>query len=681
MCAIVVGTYILTLLVRYSLACAGEYCVAIAPCGPNQTEAAANPPLEIPIVYLETCIPYDVKFFLSKESDATTVVVVLWTTVVTHDIGTMQPTPATVNNNPSVPDLPWKNCTMASTEILYRPTSTTGLFSYLTMNSANSILSLSDGILDTTPLNQTYTRVFGDRFKVHVAKFQVNENVRSLDVMVGSMEQSWSTIIPINLDSTNALSSEDMDTVISKYANPDVKYQAINNSTTFVDLTKMCTATQAHIALTTSVSSYAVEWSTRGNCSSQIVKVWANTTCDGSPILSFPSTKYEFTVNRKAYNHVAEITRLQPDTWYSYRVGGTSSPDSEWSKCLRFHSRSSSDEEKEKSLNFLVLGDIGLHNAPTIPYLQMQTARGIYNAAITLGDYAYDLFDGNGTIGDMFMRSMEGVAGSIPYMVIPGNHEGPNVFAEYTERFRNMPSVNGTVTSDNGVAPNNWWYSYDIGLVHVVAINTEIYFTAPPYQVAIPEAQTAQLAWLHDDLLMANENRENVPWIIVTGHRPFHCTSWPKICSNTSAGLMQDQFGELFQQMGVDLYLSGHQHSYERVLPMYNGYIYKGNKNMIVDPKASAFIVAGAGGQIDQYTDAIRMPWFCPEKEWDAARYSAFGYATLEVANRTHLLWRQTITDPLNFLVRDIENRVVDEFWLIQNNHGPFSLDPLQDSN
>lgn len=57
-----------------------------------------------------------------------------------------------------------------------------------------------------------------------------------------------------------------------------------------------------------------------------------------------------------------------------------------------------------------------------------------------------------------------------------GNHENAYNYLHFTERFRLLPSSDGNVTSDNGDAPNNWFYSYDIGLVHFISISTELYF-------------------------------------------------------------------------------------------------------------------------------------------------------------------------------------------------------------
>ena len=67
-------------------------------------------------------------------------------------------------------------------------------------------------------------------------------------------------------------------------------------------------------------------------------------------------------------------------------------------------------------------------------------------------------------------------------------------------------------------APNNWGYSYDAGLVHYVAVSTEIYF----HPERLAHGAERQHAWLRADLEAANANREAVPWVIVFGHRYVH---------------------------------------------------------------------------------------------------------------------------------------------------------------
>ena len=50
--------------------------------------------------------------------------------------------------------------------------------------------------------------------------------------------------------------------------------------------------------------------------------------------------------------------------------------------------------------------------------------------------------------------------------------------------------------------------------------NTEPYFHYDDYNYI----KNNQLEWLKEDLKKAQLNRENVPWIVVSGHNPYYCS-------------------------------------------------------------------------------------------------------------------------------------------------------------
>ena len=105
----------------------------------------------------------------------------------------------------------------------------------------------------------------------------------------------------------------------------------------------------------------------------------------------------------------------------------------------------------------------------------------------------------------------------VPYMFLHGNHDKPFGFAYPTEFFRNMPANKGrpvqTGNKANPVAPNNWWFSFEVpGLATFVALSTEIYqCCSGSYHHLVPE----QFAWLNATL--SNVDRAKTPWLIVAG--------------------------------------------------------------------------------------------------------------------------------------------------------------------
>lgn len=63
--------------------------------------------------------------------------------------------------------------------------------------------------------------------------------------------------------------------------------------------------------------------------------------------------------------------------------------------------------------------------------LQWEAQRGLYDAAIHIGDFAYDMNTDNAKVDHEFMKQIEGIAAYLPYMTVPGNHEESHNFSNY----------------------------------------------------------------------------------------------------------------------------------------------------------------------------------------------------------------------------------------------------------
>jgi len=285
------------------------------------------------------------------------------------------------------------------------------------------------------------------------------------------------------------------------------------------------------------------------------------------------------------------------------------------------------------------------------------------------GDFAYDMDTNGGTTADNFFRNIEPVAASFPYMISHGNHEDGDIsLARFTESWRHMPSNTGNVTSINGVAPNNWFFSWDSGLVHYVSISTEIQGGAMMSRGG-GELIKAQFEFLEADLIAANKNRHNVPWIIVNGHRSMYC-SCDGDCDEEAA---QQRLGpwsngtygfeKLLFEQGVDLFVNGHEHNYERMWPTYLNKTTQSN----VEPKAPIYIVTGAAGCRE-----LHEPFTRAQPPRSAFRSNTFGYSKMSIHNASHIRWQQIMTDP-TFFGPDKYGKVIDDTWVVQSSHGPFN--------
>jgi hypothetical protein len=196
-------------------------------------------------------------------------------------------------------------------------------------------------------------------------------------------------------------------------------------------------------------------------------------------------------------------------------------------------------------------------------------------------------------------------------MVNPGNHEAncdnggttnKATGVKYTESICLVGQTNFTGYINHWRMPSgpsgglgNMWYSYDYGLVHFVHIDTE---TDLGNGIVGPDEGSTefggpfgtynqQINWLTNDL--ASVNRSLTPWVVVFGHRGWYLSS-------TTNPTCQTAFENLFYTYGVDVYVNGHAHLYERTVPIYNNVI---DPNGLSNPSATIYLTNGAAGHYD----------------------------------------------------------------------------------
>merc|ERR1711871_264105 len=197
------------------------------------------------------------------------------------------------------------------------------------------------------------------------------------------------------------------------------------------------------------------------------------------------------------------------------------------------------------------------------------------------------------------------------------------------------------------------WFSFDYGSVHFVSINTETDYPGAPEQdgwlinfLYHNGHFGDQLSWLQSDLEAANANRAQVPWIIVVGHRPMYTSIKPQlddILWPNVTGALLASFEEIFRSAGVDMYIAGHVHAYERHLPVFNGRVPPSQGlNPYTNPTATVHVAPGGPGNVEGL-DSKPSTWQSdPEEhfEWYGTRnFTAYGYGVLRVRNHSNLHW------------------------------------------
>lgn len=332
---------------------------------------------------------------------------------------------------------------------------------------------------------------------------------------------------------------------------------------------------------------------------------------------------------RVLYIHRVLLKNLQSNTEYMYHCGSAEA----WSAVYWFRVAPWDSD----NVTIAVFGDLGSQNARSLPALQRDAQTKQIDAVLHAGDFAYDMHSKDAKIGDEFMRQIEPIAAYVPYMTAVGNHENTYNFSNYANRF-SMMDKSGTL--------NNFFYSFDIGPAHIISYSTEFYFFLKYGWHQVPR----QYRWLEKDLQEANlpENRATRPWIITMSHRPMYCSNVGFRDCNSDSSIARKGFPltkmygleKLFFKYGVDLHFTGHQHSYERLLPVYDGVVYKGNgTDPYVNPRAPIHVVTGAAGNWENLSPFVRNP-----KPWSAVRISDYGFTKLHLINRTHIQLQQIST-------------------------------------
>ncbi|KAM4640526.1 acid phosphatase type 7 isoform 1-T1 [Discoglossus pictus] len=295
-----------------------------------------------------------------------------------------------------------------------------------------------------------------------------------------------------------------------------------------------------------------------------------------------------------------------------------------------------------------VFGDMGNENAQSLSRLQKDTQMDMYDAVLHVGDFAYDMDKDDARVGDEFMRQIESVAAYVPYMTCPGNHEEAYNFSNYRNRFSMPGDTEGL------------WYSYNLGPAHIISLSTEVYF----YRKYGEELVGKQFKWLQKDLQEATtpSQRAMRPWIITMGHRPMYCTNFDsddcvRYNSVIRTGLPGGLYGleDLFYKYGVDLEIWAHEHSYERLYPIYNHTVYKGSEEApYTNPSAPVHITTGSAGCSERLD-----PFFPLHQNWSVVRIEDYGYTRIHIINKTHIHTQQVSDDQ--------DGQIVDDFWLIKD--------------
>lgn len=340
-------------------------------------------------------------------------------------------------------------------------------------------------------------------------------------------------------------------------------------------------------------NSMAINWFTQDQTATSTVRFGlSNTSLTKQMQSPKPARQY---LKDFGFHHSVTLPDLSPATVYYYQVGDTASG---WSSINHF---TSAPDVPSHSYNVALFGDMGYLGSKERPLLLppwagleknwsavptralLERLRGQLDMLLLVGDisYADDAFASDFSsaayekVYNGYMNWLQNLSSVMPWMVTVGNHESechsPSCLMEPSlgESLRNFTAYNArfTMPSNSSGGVQDMWYSYNLGPVHWVSLNSETDWPGAGEEHhgdsgLLPAGGFAPngtyFAWLENDLKQAASERASRPWILAYGHRPF-----PEL---------NRTFGDLFAKYGVDMYFAGHSHSYSRSGPLrYSG--------------------------------------------------------------------------------------------------------------
>ena len=166
---------------------------------------------------------------------------------------------------------------------------------------------------------------------------------------------------------------------------------------------------------------------------------------------------------------------------------------------------------------------------------------------------------------DLFAGAVKPELMSIPIEPAVGNHEAVNSNLtnlnekNFSERF-NLPD-------ENTGAPPGTVYSFDYGYAHIAVLNTEC-----SENILKKEAD-----WLKTDMTNSDKPRR-----IISLHRGLYGATY-------DSKIVRNAWAPVFDELGIDLVLQGHDHNYLRTYPMKNSAKVKTGKGTV-------YLTANTGG-------------------------------------------------------------------------------------
>ncbi|MYL33908.1 hypothetical protein GLW05_09880 [Pontibacillus yanchengensis] len=350
--------------------------------------------------------------------------------------------------------------------------------------------------------------------------------------------------------------------------------------------------TPEHLTLTWTDSPKTTQnftWRTSTDVTESVVQIVETSNYDGSfdssEMVENTGDSFTFESDEGAMQvHEAKATALEPGTSYMYRVGN--GQQGGWSDAASFTTEAGGD----KPFTFLFTTD-----TQSAASTNMTWGYGIwgdiFDKALTQYPNARfmllsgDIVDrGDEQIHwENWFKAAQQQLPTINMVPTMGNHDvygtGEKNFAAQFQLPENGPE-----------GEKEFAYSFDYSNVHIAVLNSE------------GDLQK-QAEWLKQDMAASDKQ-----WNIVSFHRsPYH--SHPDRASLD----VRHAWTPVFDEAGVDLVLSGHDHAYMRSYPLYDG-------EKVNQDKGTTYIIGGSAGP--KFYEMGNQPWMKVKFDQDKQIYS-----------------------------------------------------------
>ena len=245
--------------------------------------------------------------------------------------------------------------------------------------------------------------------------------------------------------------------------------------------------------------------------------------------------------------HTVQITGLTPNTKYFYQLKTNGVVVLASGSSVYFRTFMAPSDTSD--LHFTVVGDWGAGSSATTNVANNQNATDP-PLIVTVGDNAYE----NGTLSDWDNNAIvpayeNSILRRAVFMTVLGNHDLNDVGAS---NWASSIQIHMFAMPRNATpGQEERYYSFDQGDAHFVVLDSN-----PP---AVAATQTN---WLAADLAATTRKWK----FVFFHHTPYSCaTGFAALGSSLN---VRSAWGPLFEQYGVDVVFDGHDHSYERSMPV-----------------------------------------------------------------------------------------------------------------